>query len=113
MANPIDREESAQELAEVRVMSSHRAMCGCEACMDRRLADAGEEVIVRDEIDCARCGIEFGDGRGFCRRAKGTDICLECALEVDPPSEPRERDIAPVEESPSYRDAMRDSGRWK
>lgn len=58
-------------------------------------------------IDCVRCGIEFGDGSGMCRRAVGTDICLECAIE---PYDREDRGHN-INESPSYRDAMIDSGR--
>jgi hypothetical protein len=33
-----------------------------------------------EPIACARCEIELGTGPGTCRRAPGTDLCLECAL---------------------------------
>lgn len=69
------------------------------------------ELSISEPIACARCEIELGEGRGRCRRAKGTDICLDCAIEMYPPIEEDESRGGPIEESPSYRDAMNDAGR--
>jgi len=49
-----------------------------------------------DEIDewtpapgeCSACGVELGEGRGQCRPAKGTTLCLDCAVLYDPPTIP-------------------------
>ncbi len=50
-----------------------------QALSDARIID---EAHV---IECARCEIELGEGRFKCRRAKGTDICLDCAYDMDTP----------------------------
>lgn len=65
-----------------------------------------------DPIYCPRCEIILGDGRDKCRRAVNSDLCMDCAIEMDPPREP-EDDLrgGPIEESPSYREALRDAGR--
>jgi len=40
----------------------------------------------------------FGEEHLACRRAKGTDICLECALLCDPPTAIAQADGADDEE---------------
>ena len=64
--------------------------------------------VSRHGIDCPRCGDEF-DGRR-CTRAANSDLCLTCAVELDPPSVP-DFVAYDINESPSYRDAMIDAGR--
>jgi len=38
--------------------------------------------------ECSACGIELGEGRGQCRPARGTTLCLDCAALYDPPTLP-------------------------
>jgi hypothetical protein len=39
-----------------------------------------------EPIECRLCAIELGEGHHKCRRAEGTDICLDCALLYDGPT---------------------------
>lgn len=36
--------------------------------------------------ECSACGITLGEGRGQCRPAQGTTLCLDCATLYDPPT---------------------------
>jgi hypothetical protein len=80
--------------------------------------------IARPGIDCPRCGEEFDEHR--CRRAKGSALCLECAVDMDRPLDPDDQDRLDERafdrhegnmyagsggESPSYRAQMIDAGR--
>ncbi len=49
----------------------------CDECRE------SHEVKESHAIECPRCEIELGEGRFRCRRAKGSDLCLDCALDMD------------------------------
>jgi hypothetical protein len=59
---------------------------------------ATDQAVVGEPIACARCDVTLGKEPGACRRAKGTDICLECALLCDPPTAIAQADGADDEE---------------
>jgi len=44
---------------------------------------------------CTACGIGLGEGRGACRPARGTTLCLDCATLYDPPTDPDPDDLTP------------------
>ncbi len=59
----------------------------CDECqiMDEQEASEARVVAEAFAIECARCDIELGEGRFKCRRARGSDLCLDCAYEMDLP----------------------------
>ncbi len=76
-------------------MSAIECVCGrsgCESCHETRVLDeatAREAKIVTESsypIECKLCGIELGEGHHKCRRAVGSDICLDCAIIYDSPT---------------------------
>jgi len=40
-----------------------------------------------EPIMCPRCQIELGTGRFQCQRARNSDLCMDCALGIDPPTD--------------------------
>lgn len=38
--------------------------------------------------ECSACGIMLGEGRGQCRPATGTTLCLDCATTLYDPTDP-------------------------
>jgi RNA polymerase-binding transcription factor DksA len=58
---------------------------------------------------CPRCGVEVGTPRN--PQAKGSDLCLECAQDMDRTDDSAAEEGPGIEDSDSYRDAMRESGR--
>lgn len=49
------------------------------------------EAPPKQSLQCSRCEIDLGTGRGQCPRAKDTDMCIDCAVLLDPPMVARTR----------------------
>jgi hypothetical protein len=58
---------------------------------------------------CPRCGVEVGTPRN--PQAKGSDLCLECAQDMDRTDDSAAEEGPGIEDSDSYREALRDAGR--
>ncbi len=58
----------------------------CEECFGILAEQAiSEQQVVNEShaIECPRCEIELGAGKNRCHRAKGSDLCMDCALDMD------------------------------
>jgi RNA polymerase-binding transcription factor DksA len=64
-----------------------------------------------DPKECPRCGVEVGTPRN--PQAKGSNLCLECAQDMDRTDDSGAEEGSGIEDSDSYREAMIDAGRGR
>jgi hypothetical protein len=64
------------------------------------------------EPGCEFCGVGLGTGLHLVPEAKGLPgICLECAQDMDRTDDSAAEEGPGIEDSDSYREALRDAGR--